>query len=78
MVYLCSTPYAPGREHGVHPLDPAMGIAWPTDMEQILSDKDASAPSLAEAQTAGLLPDYANAGLPRRAPQLLGAGPAGT
>jgi dTDP-4-dehydrorhamnose 3,5-epimerase len=27
--YLCSTPYAPGREHGVHPLDPAIGISWP-------------------------------------------------
>ena len=29
VVYLCSTGYAPGREHGVHPLDPALGIAWP-------------------------------------------------
>ena len=28
--YLCSAPYAPGREHGVHPLDPAIGIDWPT------------------------------------------------
>jgi dTDP-4-dehydrorhamnose 3,5-epimerase len=58
VIYLCSTPYAPGREHGVHPLDPAVGISWPTDMEKILSDKDASAPSLADAQSAGLLPDY--------------------
>ena len=30
VVYLCSTGYAPGREHGVHPLDPAIGIEWPT------------------------------------------------
>jgi dTDP-4-dehydrorhamnose 3,5-epimerase len=59
VLYLCSTPYAPGREHGVHPLDPAIGIAWPMDMEKVLSDKDASAPTLAEAQSAGLLPDYA-------------------
>jgi hypothetical protein len=22
VVYLCSTPYAPEKEHGVHPLDP--------------------------------------------------------
>jgi dTDP-4-dehydrorhamnose 3,5-epimerase len=58
VVYLCSTPYAPGREHGVDPLDPAIGISWPADMEKILSEKDASAPSLAEAQSAGLLPDY--------------------
>jgi dTDP-4-dehydrorhamnose 3,5-epimerase len=58
VLYLCSTPYAPGREHGVHPLDRAIGIAWPTDIEPVLSDKDAAAPSLAEAQAAGLLPEY--------------------
>jgi dTDP-4-dehydrorhamnose 3,5-epimerase len=28
VVYLCSAP-APGREHGIHPLDPALAIAWP-------------------------------------------------
>ncbi|HUK71970.1 MAG TPA: dTDP-4-dehydrorhamnose 3,5-epimerase [Streptosporangiaceae bacterium] len=59
VVYLCSTPYAPGREHGVHPLDPALGIAWPSDVEPVLSEKDATAPSLDEARSAGLLPDYA-------------------
>jgi len=31
VLYLCSTPYAPGRGHGVHPLDPAPGISWPLD-----------------------------------------------
>ena len=58
VLYLCSTPYSPAREHGVHPLDPEIGIAWPEDMELILSDKDATAPSLAEARSAGLLPAY--------------------
>jgi dTDP-4-dehydrorhamnose 3,5-epimerase len=58
VLYLCSTPYAPGREHGVHPLDPAIGIAWPGNLEPVLSDKDAAAPSLTEARAAGLLPDY--------------------
>ena len=58
VVYLCSTPYAPDREHGVHPLDPAVGIAWPGGSEPVLSDKDAVAPSLAEARAAGLLPSY--------------------
>ena len=58
VLYLCSTPYAPGREHGVHPLDPDIGIAWPGDLEPVMSDKDAAAPSLAEARSAGLLPDY--------------------
>jgi dTDP-4-dehydrorhamnose 3,5-epimerase len=61
MLYLCSTPYAPGREHGVHPLDPALGIAWPLDgldVAPILSDKDAGAPALEEALRSGALPSY--------------------
>lgn len=62
--YLCSAPYAPGREFGVHPLDPAIGITWPTEtrggdaMELLLSEKDQGAPSLAEAEAQGLLPTY--------------------
>lgn len=54
--YLCSTGYAPGREHGVHPLDPDIGIEWPTDLAPLLSEKDAAAPSLAHAREQGLLP----------------------
>jgi dTDP-4-dehydrorhamnose 3,5-epimerase len=59
-LYLCSTPYAPGREHGIDPLDPAIGIAWPDDdgLSPVLSDKDAAAPSLEEALRAGQLPRY--------------------
>lgn len=62
VIYLCSTPYAPGREHGIHPLDPALGIDWPTTardgsaLTYQLSDKDAAAPTLAEASSQGLLP----------------------
>jgi dTDP-4-dehydrorhamnose 3,5-epimerase len=59
VLYLCSTPYAPGREHGVNALDPAIGIEWPPGVEPILSAKDADAPTLDEARAAGLLPDYA-------------------
>jgi dTDP-4-dehydrorhamnose 3,5-epimerase len=61
-LYLCSTPYAPGREHGVNPLDPAIGIAWPLEGGEapVLSDKDAAAPSLDEALRAGQLPRYAD------------------
>jgi dTDP-4-dehydrorhamnose 3,5-epimerase len=58
VLYLCSTPYAPASEHGVHPLDPDIGIAWPEGVQPVLSDKDAAAPTLAEARSAGLLPDY--------------------
>jgi dTDP-4-dehydrorhamnose 3,5-epimerase len=57
VVYLCSTPYDPAREHGVHPLDPGIGIDW-AGQEPVLSPKDDAAPSLDEARGAGLLPDY--------------------
>ena len=56
--YLCSEGYNPGREHAVHPLDPAIGIEWPAGIRPLLSPKDADAPTLAEAETAGLLPSY--------------------
>lgn len=58
IVYLCSTPYSPGREHGVHPLDPDIGIEWPADTQPVLSAKDAAAPTLNQARRAGLLPGY--------------------
>ena len=58
VAYLCSEPYAPGREHGIHPLDPALSIGWPAGVEPVLSEKDAKAPSLDEALATGLLPDY--------------------
>ncbi|MEU0250763.1 dTDP-4-dehydrorhamnose 3,5-epimerase [Streptomyces sp. NPDC006235] len=58
VVYLCSAGYAPEREHGIHPLDPALGIEWPAGIEPLLSPKDDQAPSLAEAEREGLLPSY--------------------
>lgn len=60
VVYLCSTPYAPGREHGVNPLDPALGLPLPEGLTPILSDKDRDAPTLAQARESGLLPRYAD------------------
>ena len=62
VVYLCSTGYVPERERGIHPLDPAIGIEWPTadrDGRPItpqLSEKDAAAPTLAEAAEGSQLP----------------------
>lgn len=58
VVYLCSRNYAPAREHGVDPLDPALGIEWPAGVDPVLSDKDAQAPTLARARELGLLPSY--------------------
>jgi len=57
--YLCSTGYDPGAEHGIHPLDPDIGIEWPAEVIPLLSPKDAAAPSLAQARESGLLPDHA-------------------
>ena len=62
--YVCSAPYAPGREHAVHPLDPAIGIDWPTTardgspLAPLLSPKDEAAPKLAEVRAAGQLASY--------------------
>ena len=56
--YLCSEPYAPTREHGINPVDPALGLPWPQDLDVVLSPKDAAAPSLAEALSGGLLPTF--------------------
>jgi dTDP-4-dehydrorhamnose 3,5-epimerase len=58
VAYLCSEPYAPARERGVHPLDPELAMPWPADVEPVLSPKDAQAPMLATAQHQGLLPSY--------------------
>ncbi|WP_372595370.1 dTDP-4-dehydrorhamnose 3,5-epimerase family protein [Actinotalea sp.] len=64
VLYLCSTGYSPGREHGIHPLDAQVAIEWPTtarDGSPIvpqLSDKDLAAPTLAQAMADGVLPRY--------------------
>ncbi|MGA8112205.1 MAG: dTDP-4-dehydrorhamnose 3,5-epimerase family protein [Actinocatenispora sp.] len=58
LTYVCSAVYNPAREHAINPMDPALGITWPVP-EPILSEKDATAPTLAEARERGLLPDYA-------------------
>lgn len=57
IAYLCSEQYAPTREHGIMPIDPALDLPWPSG-ELVLSSKDAAAPTFAEAREQGLLPDY--------------------
>lgn len=61
VLYLCSTGYAPGREHGLNPLERGLGIDWPLDEVggvSTVSEKDAAAPSLSDAEAAGVLPRY--------------------
>ena len=56
--YMCSEPYAPAREYGIHPLDVTLALPWPDGQASVLSPKDAEAPTLAEAAELGLLPAY--------------------
>jgi len=61
VTYFSSQPYAPEREHAVNAFDAEIGIDWGgTDLTS--SDRDAVAPSLAEALAAGILPDFADCG----------------
>jgi len=59
--YLCSATYDPGNEFGIHPLDPDLGVDWRGMLggaEPVLSTRDSTAPSLAQLQDQGVLPQY--------------------
>ncbi|MGN6475394.1 MAG: dTDP-4-dehydrorhamnose 3,5-epimerase family protein [Mycobacteriales bacterium] len=57
--YLLSATYQPGAEHGVSPLDPMLALPWQEHIESpIVSERDAAAPTLREAEQDGLLPTY--------------------
>lgn len=62
VVYLCSAPYAPGREFGITPMCASIALDLPargrdgSPLTLRMSEKDRVAPSLLEAATLGLLP----------------------
>ena len=58
IVYLMSEGYVPANELAVSPLDPAIGLPLPEGLEIRQSERDAVAPTLAEARERGLLDDY--------------------
>lgn len=58
LMYLCSTVYTPRREHGIDPRDPRLNLALPQGFELTVSAKDASSPTLAEAEQTGRLPTW--------------------
>lgn len=59
VTYLVTETFSPTREHGITPVDETVGLEFPTDIGEILlSPKDTDAPTLAEAERAGLLPSY--------------------
>ena len=50
VVYKCSSYYDGEIERGFRPDDPEVGIEWPTGLELLLSERDATAPALGEIQ----------------------------
>lgn len=58
VAYLVSTPYNPAAERTVSPLDPALAMPWPTDVQLVLSDRDRAGPTLDAARDKGDLPTY--------------------
>ena len=49
------------REHGLTPADTEIALGLPEGFAPLLSDKDAAAPTLAQALEQGLLPSYEDA-----------------
>lgn len=59
VTYLVSEVFNPERERGITPLDETIGLAMPFAHDQlVLSPKDVAAPTLREAEAAGLLPTW--------------------
>jgi 5-epimerase len=58
MTYLLSAAYDAPNELAVSVTDPTLALPIPPDVEPILSARDTAAPTLAEAEAAGLLPDF--------------------
>jgi dTDP-4-dehydrorhamnose 3,5-epimerase len=47
-VYKCTSYYDPATEAGIRFDDPAVGVEWPADVELLYSERDRTAPTLAE------------------------------
>ena len=59
VMYLCSTPYAPNREHTILATDPQLAIDWPVIGDgPRKSGRDRNAPTLEEVRAEGLLPTW--------------------
>ena len=50
VMYKCSAYYDESIERGIAYDDPGVGIEWPSGIELIVSERDASAPTLAEVE----------------------------
>ncbi|GAA2427490.1 dTDP-4-dehydrorhamnose 3,5-epimerase family protein [Streptomyces macrosporus] len=53
--YVLSTEHVPGTQIDIDPLDPDLALPWGFTERPLMSEKDARAPTVAEAMGAGLL-----------------------
>ncbi|WP_424187235.1 dTDP-4-dehydrorhamnose 3,5-epimerase family protein [Actinokineospora sp. G85] len=58
VVYVMSEGYTPANELAVSTTDPEVDLPLPDGVTPTRSDRDAAAPTLAQARERGLLPDY--------------------
>lgn len=58
MSYVLSTEYVFENERALSPLDATLGLPIPADIEPILSERDRTAVTFAQAHAAGVLPRY--------------------
>jgi NDP-hexose 3,5-(Or5-) epimerase len=56
--YVVSSTYVPGTQIDINPLDPDLGLPWNCPETPLISEKDAKAPTVAEAVAAGILPVF--------------------
>ncbi|MGC2485695.1 MAG: dTDP-4-dehydrorhamnose 3,5-epimerase [Acidimicrobiales bacterium] len=58
LAYLLSSPFDAAMEFDIDPFDDALNVPWPISGEPVVSDKDASAPSLESRLSSGELPHF--------------------
>jgi NDP-hexose 3,5-(Or5-) epimerase len=64
--YVLSTVFVPNTQIDINPLDPDLALPWGFTETPLLSGKDASAPGLAEALSAGVLARWSDVRPPER------------
>jgi NDP-hexose 3,5-(Or5-) epimerase len=69
--YALSTMHVPGTQIDINPLDPELALPWGFTEPPLISEKDASAPSAAQAAADGLFMDWRTPARP--APREAGA-----
>ncbi|MFF8971306.1 dTDP-4-dehydrorhamnose 3,5-epimerase family protein [Streptomyces sp. NPDC014995] len=56
--YVVSTPYVPGTQIDINPLDPDLALPWGFGEPPLMSEKDARAPGVQTALASGLLANW--------------------